>query len=76
MPQTTKYKLYLKANNISQREVVKATGKDKGAISNFANNYSNVTLKMIRDLCKFHNCTPNDIIEFEPWLKKDTQDTV
>jgi DNA-binding Xre family transcriptional regulator len=69
MPQETKYKKYLKAKKLSQQAVADATNTTIGTINKFVNGYHNCTLARIKSLCKFHNCTPNDIIEFEPWLK-------
>lgn len=70
MAQKTKYKEFLIKMNISQVTVSKQTGLTKPILNLIVNGYSNMTLNTLKKLCKFHQCSPNDIIDWEGWVKK------
>ncbi len=74
MIKESKYKQFLKDRNLQAKDVVKGTGLSKARISGIANNTSNPTLLTIKILCRFHECSPNDIVDWEKWLPPQNPD--
>lgn len=63
----TKISRLLLTKGITGTQVAKATKLNVGHVSNIKNGYQNVTMATLKKLCKFFECTPNDILEFEKW---------
>ena len=70
MPNITKYKKYLIKKGISQQKVMKGSGVNQTSLNKLANGYANCTMKTLAAICKYHNISPNAVLDYEPWLKK------
>lgn len=65
----TKFQQILLERNISQQQVADGTKLNKSQVSLIANGRQNMTVLVLAKLCIFLNCTPNDILPWELWLK-------
>lgn len=53
-------------NKITYADIQKETGVSKVTLSKLANNNFNPTGGTIEKLCKYFDCTPNDLMELIP----------
>lgn len=63
----TKIARLLLAKEISSKDIVEATGINKTHISLIMNGHQNMTIETLKKLCKFLNCSPNDLLDWETW---------
>lgn len=65
----TKFQQLLAERDLSQQQVADGTGLNKSQVSLIANGRQNMTVLLLAKVCIFLNCTPNDILPWELWLK-------
>lgn len=66
MARDTKYRRFLQKNNIDQKDVAKGIDASASEVSQFASGYRNITITTLFKFCKFHNVTPNTLLDYEP----------
>jgi DNA-binding Xre family transcriptional regulator len=70
MAQNTKLARLMLERGISSQDVTKALKFSKGNFSLIKNGYQNITTATLKKLCKFFKCSPNDLLDWEPWLEE------
>lgn len=68
--QKTKLAKLMHDRNVSSIDIVRKIGMNKGHMSMVKNGHQNITMLTLKRLCKFLDCTPNDILEYEKWQRK------
>ena len=68
----TKLAHLLLSKGLSSRDVIESTGINKAHVSLIKNGYQNMTIQTLKKLCSYLNCSPNDILDWEEWLKKES----
>ena len=69
MAQNTKYKAFLESQKVSQKTVSEQTKITKSMICTIANGYSDMNTRTLKKLVIFHECSPNDILDWEKWIR-------
>lgn len=69
MAQNTKYKRFLAEHELDQKKVAEQAGITKPMINLIVNGYSNITVKTLKKLVVLHNISPNDILDWEKWIR-------
>ena len=64
----SKFQDFLSKRGLTQTTVAKELNMNGAQISLFAKPYYNWNKAMLKKICTFLKCTPNDIIEYEDWF--------
>lgn len=69
----SKFQDFLAKKGLTQTTLAKELNINGAQISLFAKPYHNWNKVMLKKMCVFLKCTPNDIIEYEDWLPPATK---
>lgn len=66
----TKFRQLWDQRNTDRNDFRKRTGFPNPTVSDLLNGRLNFTLRILSRICSYYNCTPNDVIDYETWIKK------
>lgn len=66
----TKLRILFDQRGVDRAKFCKATKLHASDASNLINGKVNMTLRTLQTVCKYLDCTPNDIIDYEPWMRR------
>lgn len=67
----SKLQSYLVREGITQTTLSKGIGISQTQISLFNRPHHNWNKDILKRMCVFLKCTPNDIVDYEQWLQED-----